>query len=94
MKKVLALVVIAASVTLFSCNENKKASEDAAKMKADSARIADSTAKARAMDSMNKAKAADTSHKNAVDTLNKDVKNIKQDATKMEKDAKKVEKKK
>jgi hypothetical protein len=62
MKKVLALVVIAGSVMLFSCNDNKKTGEDTAKMKADSARIADSTARAKAKSdsAANAAKMKDT----------------------------------
>ena len=92
MKKVLALVVIAGSITMFSCTNNDKKGGDAEKMKADSTRMADSTAKAKAkIDSAAKA-AADTSKKAVIDTLKKDADKMKKDATKMGKDADKAKK--
>ncbi len=74
MKKLLALVVIAGSITLVSCGNGDKKTDDAAaaKMKADSTRMADSTAKAKAADSAMKAKAAmDTTKKAAIDSTKK-----------------------
>jgi len=73
MKKLLALVVIAGSITLVSCGNGDKKTDDAAaaKAKADSTRIADSTAKAKAADSAMKAKAAMDTTKKA-DSTKKD----------------------
>ena len=83
MKKLLALVVIAGSITLFSCGNGEKKQDEAAvaKMKADSARTADSMSKAKVADSMAKAK-ADTTKKASADTTTTTTKKTE---TKMEK---------
>ena len=72
MKKLLALVVIAGSLSLVSCGNGEKKTDDAAaaKMKADSTRMADSTKAAMKADSAKKA-AMDTTKKAAADTTKK-----------------------
>ncbi len=89
MKKVLALVVIAGSITLFSCENNKK-DATADKAKADSTRMADSIALVKAKADSTAKAAADTSKKAVTDTVKKDVKMMEKDVKKTEKDVKKV----